>query len=334
MTFEQIIADIRNKIFSPVYFFQGEEPFFIDQLTHYFEKNALDEDVKEFNQTIIYGRDVMPKDVIHLARRFPMMGNYQLVMVKEAQSLNNIEQIEPYLKTPLNTTILVIAYKYKKLDKRRAFYKMLDKSKDVVIFTSDRLRDYQVPQWIEKEVDLLGYSINAVSASLLSDYLGNDLSKIHNELEKLAINLEPGSLITENEIEKNIGISKDFNIFELQNALVKKDSLKAHRIIQYFEANPKEHPLQMITVMLHNYFMKVFLYHYIKSSKQSEIAAELGVNPFFVKDYSQASKVYSLRKIKSIISQIRILDLKSKGIGSSDAGSYGPLKELVYYVLN
>lgn len=334
MTFDQIIADIRNKIFSPVYFFQGEEPFFIDQLTHFIEKNALDEDVKEFNQSIVYGRDVTPKEVIDLARRFPMMGNYQLVIVKEAQSLNNIEGVEPYLKSPLNTTILVFAYKYKKLDKRKTFYKALNKSKDVVLFTSDRLRDYQVPQWIEKQIGLMGYSINPVSSALLSDYLGNDLSKINNELEKLAINLEPGSVITENEIEQNIGISKDFNVFELQNALVRKDSLKTHRIIQYFEANPKEHPLQMISVMLHNYFMKVFIYHHIKSAKQGEIAAELGVNPFFVKDYAQASKVYSLQKIKSIISNIRVLDLKSKGVDSLNANSYGPLKELIYLILH
>jgi DNA polymerase-3 subunit delta len=334
LTFEQIIADIRNKIFSPVYFFQGEEPFFIDQLTRFIETHALDDDVKGFNQTIVYGRDVLPKDVIDLARRFPMMGNYQLVMVKEAQAMNNIEQIESYLKAPLNTTILVLAYKYKKFDRRKSFYKLLNKSKDVVIFNSDRLRDYQVPQWIEKSVDLLGYSINPVSASLLSDYLGNDLSKIHNELEKLAINLEPGSVITEEEIETNIGISKDFNVFELQNALVKKDALKTYRIIHYFEANPREHPLQMISVMLHNFFIKVFLYHHIKSAKQGEIAAELGVNPFFVKDYAQASRVYSVPKLKEIISQIRTLDLKSKGLESVDATSYGPLKELVFFVLN
>lgn len=334
MTFEQILTDIRNKIFSPVYFLHGEEPFFIDQLTRFIEKNALDEDVREFNQTIVYGRDVRPDEVTDLARRFPMMGNYQLVIVKEAQALNNIEEIEPCLKSPLNTTILVIAYKYKKFDKRKAFYKLMEKSEDVVIFTSERLKDYQVPQWIEKAVDLLGYSINPVSSGLLADYLGNDLSKIHNELEKLAINLEPGSLITETEIEEHIGISKDFNIFELQNALVRKEAMKAHRIIQYFESNPREHPLQMISVMLHNYFIKVFLYHQIQSAKQGEIAAELGVNPYFVKDYARAAKAFPAGKLKSIIAQIRELDLKSKGVGSTDAGSYGPLKELVYRIMN
>lgn len=334
MTFEQIITDIRNKVFFPVYLFSGEEPFFIDQLTSFIEENALDDDVKEFNQSVVYGRDVSPKDVIDLARSFPMMGNYQLVMVKEAQAIQKIEDIEQYLDAPLNSTILVVAYKYKKLDKRKSFYKTLNKSKDVVLFSSDRLRDHEIPSWIEKTVGLMGYSISPIAARLLSEYLGNDLGKIHNELEKLAINVAKGSLITEVEIEQNIGISKDFNVFEFQNALGKRNALKAQRIVQYFEDNPKEHPLQMISVMLHNYFMKVFLYHYIKDQQQNKIAAELGINPFFVKDFVQAAKVYSPQKIKSIISMIKTMDLKSKGIGSLNATSYGELKELVFKILH
>lgn len=334
MTFEQIITDIQNKIFSPVYFFYGEEPFFIDQLTSYIEKNALDEDVKEFNQSVVYGRDVTPKEVIDLAHRFPMLGNYQVVILREAQYLNKIDGLEPYLNSALASTILVVAYKYKKLDKRKSLYKRLNKSSDVTIFHSEKLRDYQVPDWIEKAAALLGYKINPIASRLLSDYLGNDLSKIQNELEKLAINLERGTPITEDEIEKNIGISKDFNIFEFQNALGFKDVLKAQRIVQYFEANPKEHPLQMVSVMMHNFFIKVFLYHYIKDMKPREIAAELGVNPYFVKDYQRAAKSYTPQKIKLIISQIKTLDLKSKGVGSGTANSYGELKELVFRILH
>lgn len=334
MTFEHIIADIQNKIFSPVYFFYGEEPFFIDQLTSYIEKNALEDDVKGFNQSVIYGRDVTPKDVIDLARCFPMMGNYQSVILKEAQSLNKIDGLEPYLDAPLSSTILVVAYKYKKLDKRKSLYKKLSKSNDVTLYHSEKLRDYQVPDWIEKAAALLGYKINPIASRLLSDYLGNDLSKIQNELEKLAINLEKGTPITEVEIEANIGISKDFNVFEFQNSLGRREPLKAQRIVQYFEANPKEHPLQMISVMLHNFFMKVFIYHHIKNMKPREIAAELGVNPFFVKDYQQAAKLYSPQKIKMIISQIKTLDLKSKGLGSGDASSYGELKELVFNIMH
>ena len=334
MKFEQIIADIQNKIFSPVYFLHGEEPFFIDQLTAYIEEHALEEDFKEFNQSIIYGRDVTPNDVIDLARRFPMMGNYQLVILKEAQAMNKIEEIEPYLKAPLNTTILVICYKYKKLDKRKSFYKSLDKSNETVLFTSDRLRDYQIPDWIEKTVTLMGYSINPASSRMLAEYLGNDLSKIHNELEKLAINLDKGAVITEDEIESHIGISKDFNIFELQNALGRRDALRVQRIVQYFEDNPKEHPLQMVSVMLHNFFVKVFIYHHVKNLKPREIAAELGVNPFFVKDYGQASKAFSPQKIKMIISGIKDLDLRSKGVGATDATSYGELKQLVFKIMH
>ena len=334
MKFEQILSDFRNKVFYPVYFLQGEEPFFIDQLTSYIEQNVLEEEFREFNQSVVYGRDVTTKDVIDIARRFPMMGNYHVVIVKEAQAIDRIEEIEPYLTAPLNTTILVICYKYKKLDGRTAFYKMLSRSKDVVLFKSDRLRDYQVPDWIEKTAGLLGYSINPVSARLLSEYLGNDLGKIHNELEKLVINLEKGSVITEEEIERHIGISKDFNIFELQNALASKNPLKAQRIVRYFEDNPKEHPLQMISVMLHNYFVKVYVYHHIKGMKPRDIAAELGVNPYFVKDYERAAKAFPPQKIKSIISGIKDLDLKSKGVDTADAGSYGPLKELVYRIIH
>lgn len=334
MKFEQVITDIKNKVFFPVYFLYGEEPFFIDQLTSFIENNVLDEDVKGFNQSVIYGRDVTAKDVIDLSRRFPMMGNYQVVILKEAQGMQAIEAIEPYLSSLLSTTILVIAYKYKKLDKRRSFYKSLSKSKDTVLVHSERLRDHELPAWIEKTAKLMGYSINPFASRLLSEYLGNDLGKIHNELEKLAINLEKGSLITELEIEQNIGISKDFNVFEFQNALGKRNPLKAQRIVQYFEDNPKDHPLQMISVMLHNYFMKVFLYHHIKDRQQKEIAAELCVHPYFVKDFAQAAKVFSVQKIKSVISQIMQLDLKSKGVGSSDAGNYGELKELVFKIMH
>lgn len=334
MTFNQILQDIQHKIFSPIYFFYGEEPFFIDQLIAYIEKNALEEEVRDFNQTVCYGRDVTPKDIIDMSRRFPMMGNYQLVIVKEAQEIKNIELIEPYMNALMDTTILVIGYKYKKLDKRKSFFKTLNKLNKVVLFESQRLYDDKIPDWIEKAVHLMGYSIDAISSRLLSDYLGNDLGRISNELEKLVINLEAGSTITTQEIEQHIGISKDFNIFELQSALVARNGLKAHRIVQYFEANPKDHPLQMLTVVLHGFFNKLFLYHHIKQMDSRKVAAELGINPFFIKDYQKAARVFSVQKIKTILSGIRELDLKSKGLGASDATSYGPLKELVVKIMH
>jgi len=334
LKYEHIIRDIQNNIFSPVYFLSGEEPYFIDNITSLLENSILDEGLKGFNQTIVYGRDVNVKDVIDLSRRYPMMGNYQVVIVKEAQYLNQIEDLEPYIVSPLDTTILIVAYKHKKVDKRKSFYKKMKSSKSTIVFDSEKVRDYLIPKWIEAEIRALGFSISPVALMLMSEYLGNDLGKISNEIDKLVINLNAQTQITEVEIEENIGISKDYNLFELQNALSEKDQLKAHRIIQYFEANPKEHPLQMISPMLHNYFMKVFLYHNIRNKEPNKIASELGVHPFFVKDYSKAARTFSPQKIKEIISSIRTLDLKSKGVGSNDATSYGNLKELVFSVMN
>lgn len=334
MDFELILQDLQNKIFSPVYFLHGEEPYFTDQLTSYIEKNVLDESVREFNQSVLYGRDVTPIDIIHLARSFPMLGNYQVIIVKEAQEIKKIEEIEPYLDALMETTILVISYKHKKFDKRKSFYKKLIKSKDVVVFESERIQDREIPKWIEKTISVRGYKIHPIAAGILSEHLGNNLNKISNELEKLMINIKPGTEITENEIEENIGISKDFNIFEFQKSLWQKNPLKAQRIVNYFESNPKDHPLQMISVMLHNFFIKIFLYHHIRNMEERKIAAELGISPFFVKDYQQASRVFSPQKVKSIISQIKTLDLKSKGVGSNDAQSYGELKELVFKIMH
>jgi DNA polymerase-3 subunit delta len=210
----------------------------------------------------------------------------------------------------------------------------LNASKDVVLFESQRLYDNQIPAWIEKTIKLLGYDINPVASRLLSDHLGNDLAKIYNEIEKLLINIEPGQSINEDDIEKNIGISKDFNVFELQNALGTRNALKAQRIVQYFEANPKDHPIQMITVMLYNYFLKLFLYNQLKNKDPKYIAAEIGVNPYFIKDYKTASATYSSQKIRRIISEIRNADLKSKGIGSTESNNYGELKVLIFKIIH
>lgn len=335
VTFDQIIRDIKNNIFAPVYFLMGEEPFFIDKIVNLLENSILDESMKGFNQSVVYGRDVSTREIIDLSRRYPMMGNYQVVIVKEAQYVDKIEEIESYIDNPLETTILIIAYKHKKLDKRKAFYKKLNSSNNnVVVFDSEKIKDYAISKWIESQIRAAEFTISPVALLLMAEYLGNDLGKINNEIEKLTINLKPGSNITENEIEENIGISKDFNLFELQNALADRDALKAYRIVEYFESNPKDHPLQMITVVLHNYFMKIFKYHQIKSQPQNKIAAELGVPPFIVKEYVKAGRVFHPEKIKSLISIIRDLDLKSKGVGNLNTGSYGFLKEFIFKSLN
>lgn len=331
----RILNALKKKIYSPVYFFYGEEPFYIDELTRWIENNVLDEAERGFNQTVVYGRDVSGREVVDLACSFPMMGNYQVIIVKEAQSINTLgEPLLAYLKNPLKSTLLVINYKYKKLDKRKALYKTLSKSDKVVLFESAKLYDNKIPAWISGRVHTLGFTISPKSVNLLAEYLGTDLGKINNELGKLIINLEPGEKITEDHIEQNIGISKEFNIFEFNKALGKRDMFHAYRILQYFEANPKQNPLQMVSVMLYTFFMKTFIYHQISRESKSSIASKLGISPFFVDDYRVAAKNYSPQQIKKIIAGLRQIDLKSKGLGSSDANSFGPLKELVFQLMS
>ncbi len=331
---EEILRDAKNKVFYPIYFLFGEEPFFIDEVTNYLEQNILDEASKGFNQTTLYGRDVTARDIVDMARRFPMMGNYQVVIVKEAQVIKDFENLELYLDNILDSTILILNYKYKKPDGRKKFYKRLSKSKQVIYFESKRLYDNKIPNWISSTVKLMGYSITPMAAEMLSEYIGNDLNNQANELGKLIINLKEGETITETKVGENIGISKDFSIFELQKALTMRDALKSQRIIQYYEANPKEHPLQMLTVMLNGFFTKIFLIHKLHTTNERTLASELGLSPYFVTDYIKASRVFSSEKIESIISEIREVDLKSRGLGISDGKSYGPLKELVYNILN
>ncbi len=330
MKVSEIFDSLKKKIFSPVYFFYGEEPFYIDELTGYMEKNVLDEASREFNQNTVYGLDVTAREVADLSRRFPMMGDYQLVIVKEAQNIQNFDALADYIDHPMDTTILVVNYKYRKLDKRKSLYKKLSKSKKVVLFESSRVYDNQIPAWISERVHLLGHTITPKSEMMLAEYLGADLSRINNELNKLTINLQPGQAITEDLIERYIGISKDFNVFELQKALGKRDIFHALRIIRYFEANPKQNPLQMVNVLLFTYFMKVLLYHQLKNENNNTIASKLGVSPFFLNDYRVAAQNFSPAKVKEIISGIRQLDLKSKGFGATDTTSYGPLKEWVF----
>ena len=334
MNASEILDALKKRNFSPVYFFYGEEPFFIDELTGYMEKNVLDDASREFNQTIVYGLDVTARDVAYLSRRFPMMSDYQLVIVKEAQNIQNFDALIDYFDKPSETTILVINYKYRKLDKRKTLYKRLSKSKKVILFESSRIYENKVPVWISERAHILGHTITPKSEMMLAEFLGTDLARINNELNKLTINLQPGQAITEDLIERYIGISKDFNVFELQKALGRRDIFHALRIIQYFEANPKQNPLQMVNVLLYAYFMKVLLYHQLKNENKNTIAAKLGVSPFFVDDYRIAVQNYSPAKVKEIISGIRELDLKSKGFGATDTTSYGPLKEWAFRVVS
>lgn len=332
MKFEDIIKDLKNKIYKPIYFLYGEEAYFIDQISDYIADNVLDEAEKAFNQVIMYGKDSKVEDIINAAKRFPMMVNHQVLIVKEAQQLKQIEKLQFYAEQPLASTILVINYKNKTFDKRKKVYKAIKKIG--VIFESKKLYENQVASWINNYLKKKKYSISPVSSKLLTDFLGTDLSKISNELDKLMITLPENSSITPDDIEKNIGISKDYNVFELQTALGQKNILKANRIINHFANNPKDNPMVMIIISLFGYFSKILTYHYTKDKSQNNIASVLGVHPYFVKDYISAAKRYNTRKTVAIISMLREYDMKSKGFGNVSTTHGDLLKEMVFKILH
>ena len=270
MTFEQILTDLKNKIYKPIYFLSGEEPYFIDLITKYINDNVLTEAEKSFNQTVIYGKDTDIYTVINTAKRFPMMANHQVVIVKEAQNIKNIDDLVHYAVAPLKSTLLVINYKYKTLDKRKKLYKAL--SDNGVLYESKKLYDNEVPGWINAYLKKKNRSIDPGAAALLNEYLGNDLSKIANELDKLIITLPDGEFnITSNHIERNIGISKDYNNFELHKALTQKNVLKANRIVNYFSQNQKDNPFTMTIATLYHFYSKVLSYHFVKIKKIKKV---------------------------------------------------------------
>lgn len=331
--FEEIMSDLRNRIYKPVYFLAGEEPYFIDTISDYIEEKVLSDADKAFNQIIVYGEDTSVAAVIDTARRFPMMASHQVVIVKEAQSLKKIEDLAIYIEKPLQSTILVFCYKYKSLDKRTKLYKLLDTS--AVYFESPRLRDYQIPAWIERYLMSKGIKIDPQASAMLTEYLGTDLHKIANELEKLLITLPAGKpVINSALIEKNIGISKDYNNFELQNAVGNRNVLKANMIVKYFSDNQKENPITLTIASLFSFFTKLLTYHYLPDKSKNNVASVLKVNPFFVKDYENAASKYNAKKTVQIISLLRTFDMRSKGYGDAGTEAGDLLKELVYRILH
>ncbi|MEI7980359.1 MAG: DNA polymerase III subunit delta [Bacteroidota bacterium] len=334
ISFDQLLNDLKNKIYYPVYLLHGEEPYFIDALCDYMEQNVLNDLEKEFNQTIVYGKDSNIPTIISYARRFPMMANYHLLIIKEAQELDKIEELQSYVDNPLSSTILLLCYKYGKLDKRKALFKSIEKQG--VAFESARLYDNKIPDWINNYVNKLHYTITPKASALLTEFLGSDLGKIVNEIRKLLINLAPGSAITEEDIEKNIGISKDYNVFELQKALAQKDIVKSNRIILHFAANPRENPLVKVIPILFSYFSKVLIYHYLPDKSRNSVAAALSVNPFFVNDYQQAARSFPAGMAIQVISILREYDMKSKGVDNNAlyAGDGELMKELIFKILH
>jgi DNA polymerase III subunit delta len=332
-TFEEIMSDLRNRIFKPVYFLAGEEPYYIDLISDYISEKVLPEAEKSFNQIILYADDTNIASIIDIARRFPMMASHQVVIVREAQSLRKIDDLAIYLEKPLVSTILVFCYKYKTLDKRTKLYKVLESHS--VYFESARLRDYQIPGWIDRYLMKKGIKTDPSSSAMLTEYLGTDLHKIANELDKLIITLPEGKpVITTSIIEQNIGISKDYNNFELQKAIGEKNILKSNMIVRYFANNPKDNPITLSIASLFSFFSKLLLYHYLPDKSKNNVAAALKVNPFFVRDYESAAAKYNVSKTVQIIGLLRTFDMKSKGFGDPGTEPGELLRELVYRILH
>ncbi len=329
----KIINDIKAGNIKPIYFLMGDEPYYIDKLTEYIEKNILQEHERDFNQTILYGRDVTIEDIVGNAKRFPMMADKQVVIVREAQELSRtIDKIESYVENPQPTTVLVFAYKYKTLDKRKKVTKLL--GKHGVVFESKKMYENQVGTWISRVLQGKGYAIEPKANAMLVEFLGNDLSKISNELDKLQIILPKGHTINPKDIEVNIGFSKDFNVFELQNALGSRNQLKAYQIAQYFADNPKDNPMVVTTSLVFSFFIKILKYHGLKDKNPAKAAPILGVSPYFMKDYDLALKNYPMKKVSSIVATLRDIDVNSKGVGANALPTHDLLKEMLVKIFN
>lgn len=325
---EKIINDIKNRKLKPIYFLMGDEPYYIDLITDCIDKTVLSEDEKGFNQMVLYGRDTTIEDIVGNAKRYPMMAEYQVVIVKEAQELSRtIDKLESYAENPQPTTILVFCYKYKTLDKRKKVTKNIEKNG--VVFESKKLYENQVSSWINQVLNTSGYKIEPKASAMLVEFLGTDLSKISNELDKLKIILPQGTLITAEHIEKNIGISKDYNVFEFRSALGEKNILKANRIAQYFAQNPKDNPITLITSQVFAFYLQLLQYHGLSDKSQGNVAKVLKVNPYFVKDYETAARNYPMKKVSAIVAALRDIDLKSKGVGANALPPSELLKEML-----
>ena len=327
-----IVSEIKKGNIKPIYFLMGEEPYYIDKISDFIEENILDEAEKGFNQQVMYGRDSSIEDIVSFAKRYPMMAERQVLIVKEAQDLSrSIEKLVSYAENPQPTTVLVLNYKYKKLDKRKKLHKAIAKSG--LIYESKKLYENQVSDWIRRVLSGKKYQIELKAAQMLVEFLGTDLSKISNELDKLMLILPKETIIDDKHIEDNIGISKDFNNFELRKAVGEKNIVKSNRIINYFAENPKNNPLVMTISLLNSFFTQLLLFHGLQDKSKSSIAKTLGVNPYFVDEYFLASRNYPMRKVAQVIAFLREADIKSKGVGAHQSHK-DILKELLFKILH
>jgi len=327
MAVEKIIADWKKKEFKPVYWLEGDEEYFIDKAINYAEHHILTESEASFNLSVFYGRDTSWTDVINTCRRYPMFAERQVVLLKEAQQMRDVEKLEGYIENPLGSTVFIVAYKEKKVDGRSKLAKLLKQK--AVLITTKKIYDSQLPEWTQDLLRSKQLSISPKGLALLVDHIGNDLTRIENEIEKISINLGKRKTITEEDIEEFVGVSKDFNVFELQSALARKDLAKSIRIIQYFESNPKAAPIQLILPSLYGFFSKVFMIFGAGTQDEKAIATAIGVNSFFVKDYLQAAKVYDYQGIERILLLLHQYNLKSIGINNAGTEDGSLLKEMV-----
>lgn len=327
---KQLIEDLKAQKYAPVYLLTGEENYYIDLVSDYFENKVIADEFRDFDQTVVYGRETDMKTVVSLAKRYPMMSPVQLVLVKEAQDIaKDWELLADYLDHPQPQTLLVFCYRHKKMDKRTKTYKAI--STKGVVYEKNKMRDYEVPDWIARIVMQQGYQITQKGAVLIAESLGNDLGKIVNELSKVYISLPKGTVINEDVIETNIGISKDYNVFELQNAIGRRDVAQCTRIVNHLAANPKEYPIQMLLPLLYGFFIKVMLFHQEPDKKKA--MAVMNVNPYFLKDYETAARNYTLGKLASCIGYLYDADLRSKGVRNNGTVTDGELlKELVFKI--
>ncbi len=327
MSAEKIITEWKKGSFKPVYWLEGEEPFFIDQVVDYAEKHLLNESEAGFNLTVFYGKDADWPSVVNACRRYPMFAERQVVILKEAQQMRDIEKLEAYVDNPQPSTVFVVSYKDKKVDGRSKLAKVLKQKGEML--TTKKIYDSQLPEWAGQVVKQHGLSITQKALSLLVDHIGNDLSRIQNEIEKLAVNLNARKNITEDDIENYIGVSKEFNVFELQDAVARKDLPKAIRIVQYFEANPKAAPIQLVLPALYNFFSKLYMLYGIPNPDEKSAASALGVNPYFVKDYLAASRKYDYQGVERLLLLLHQYNLRSIGVNDGGTSDAGLLKEML-----
>ncbi len=327
MSVETIISGWKKNQFKPLYWLEGEEEYYIDKAVEYAEKHILPESEAAFNLSVFYGKDANWADVINACRRYPMFAERQVVILKEAQQMRDLEKLEPYIENPLSSTVLVVSYKEKKLDARKKFTKLV-KEKGVLLSTR-KIYDRDVPEWTQHLVQGKGLTITPRALALLADHIGNDLSRIENEIEKLTVNLGKRTQITEDDIEQYIGVSKEFNVFELQSAIAARELGRAIRIIRYFEANPKAGPIQMILPSLYNFFSKIFMIHGAGTGDPKTLATTIGVNPYFMKEYMEGAKLYNYPQVEKAILLLHQYNLKSVGVGDAGTEDASLMKEML-----